>query len=81
MVFIGCPMVAFSLEPILIDGQSPSYILAVGPMLVGTGCAMLAYHIRKGGEEDTAAKKIVLAGTAVSIPMATLEILNPLNIL
>lgn len=75
-------MVSFSLEPVLIDGRSTSYILAAGPMLVGTGCAMLVYHVQKRGEEDTAAKKkIVLVGIAVSMLMAALEMLNILNIL
>ena len=40
------------------------------------------YHIRKGGEEDTATKKkIALVGTVVFMLMAALEIPNLLNML
>ena len=49
-------------------------------MMLGTGCAMLVYHIKKGGKEDTAAKKkIALVGLAAVMPMVALEILNLLN--
>lgn len=82
LMFMGCIMIAFSLESVLIDGLSPSYILAAGPMLIGAGCAMLVYHAQKRGEEDIAAKKkIVLVGIAMSTLVSALEILNLLNIL
>ena len=43
---------------------------------------MLAYHIRKGGEESTATKKkiivVLLAATATMSALATLDVLWPL---
>ena len=63
-------------------GWQPDYNLASGLAWVGTGCALLAYHTLKSGEEDTATKKkIVLAGIAVSAPLAVLYILEIVHIL
>ena len=75
-------MVAFPLEPVLIDGQGPGHIPASDPIPVGTGCTMPVYHIRKGGGEDAAAKKkIVPVGAAVYMIMIALEMPNLLNML
>lgn len=63
-------------------GWQPHYSLASSLVLGGTGCALLAYHALKNGEEDTAAKKkIVLAGIAVAAPLAALSILDIVHIL
>lgn len=76
LVFSGCVTIAFSLQRVLVYGQEPSYIIAGGLMMLGAGCAMLVYHIKKGGKEDTAVKKkIVLIGFAAAMPMIALEIL------
>ena len=47
----------------------------------GTGCALLAYHALKSGEEDTATKKIVLVGITVAAPLSALSILDFVYIL
>ena len=63
-------------------GQPNYYYLAPFLVLVGTGCAMLAYHALKNNEEDTATKKkIVLVGTAVATPMAIISALYGLDML
>lgn len=64
-------------------GVRPDYYLtAVALVGVGTGCALIAYHYLKSGEEDTATKKrILLIGMAVAAPLIALSILDMLNIL
>lgn len=65
-----------------LGGWQIGYVIALGLAGVGTGCALLAYHAQKGGEEDTATKKkIVLVGMAVMLLVAALAILDILRIL
>ena len=65
-----------------LDGLQPGYIVAVSLVGVGTGCALLAHHAQRGGEEDTAAKKkIVSVGMAVILLVTALAILDILRIL
>ena len=65
-----------------LGGWELVYAIALGLVGVGTGCALLAYHAQKGGEEDTAAKKkIILVGTAVGALVGALVILSILRIL
>ena len=83
LVLLGAVIITLSLDPIVIYEWEPDYYRTVGGLtLVGTGCAMLAYHIRAGDEEDTATKKkIILIGVAVTIPITALGILNILDML
>ena len=65
-----------------LDGLQPGYIMAVSVVGVGIGCALVAYHTQKSGEEDTAAKKkIMLVGMAVMVLVAAFAILDILRIL
>ena len=81
-VFFGCMLIAFSLVRVLAYGQEPSYLTASGSMQVGLGCALLVYHVKKGGKEDTAAKKkIILVGMAAFMSMVALEVLSLLSTL
>lgn len=69
LMLIGAVIIMASLDPIVISEWDPNYYqMAGGLTIVGTGCAMLAYHIRKGDEEDiTTKKKIILAGMMMVI--------------
>lgn len=80
LMLAGAVIVTVSLDPIIIYEWEPDYHhMAAGLTTVGTGCAMLAYHTRKGDEEDAATKKkIILVGTAAVIPIAALGILDVL---
>ena len=63
-------------------GWQPGYVIAVGLVGVGTGCALLTCHAQKGGEEDTAAKKkIILVGMAVVMLAGALMMLDVLRII
>ena len=77
-MLLGVVTITVSLDPIFIREWDPSYYRIVGGLtVVGTGCAMLVYHIKKGDEEDVATKKkIILVGMVVAIPIYALGILN-----
>ena len=85
-IFVG---MSFLLHVEIIDAiyypqmwQLDYYALSLSLVLIGTGCALIAYHYLKSGEEDTAVKKkIVLVGMAVTVPLAALVILDTMNIL
>ena len=63
------------------DGWRPDYyVLAASLVGIGIGCALLAYHFLKGGEEDPAAKKkIMLVGMAVGMLVVAFMILDILR--
>ena len=47
----GVVIITVSLDPIITYEWEPDYYhMAAGLTMVGTGCAMLAYHTRKGDE-------------------------------
>lgn len=79
VMFAGCLPLAISLEPVILGREPNYYLIAFSLTAVGVACAMLVYHIRKGGEESTATKKkIILVWMAVSAPMGALAMLDTL---
>ena len=67
-------IVTVSLDLVAAYEWEPNHYRLASGLIVGMGCAMLVYHIRKGDEEDTAVKKKnVLAGIVVLMPMDLLQ--------
>ena len=85
MALFGALLVWLWMSRVVMDldgGQPDYYYLAAILVIVGTGCALLAYHTLKNNEEDTDTKKrIVLVGTAVAASMVTISVLYNFGIL